>query len=299
MKKTAILCSLLLVLALVLAGCNSNSSSAGADGNAEATETTFERAQREGYISVGFANESPFAYATPDGKLTGLNVEIARLVLQRMGIEEMQGVLTEFGSLIPGLKAGRFDVITAGMYITPDRAEQVAFANPEYTIGGGLAVKAGNPYDLHSYKDIAANPEVKIAVMAGAAEFDHLTAVGVSEEQITTVPDQPSALAALQAGRVDAITMTSAALQSLMDTIDDPNIERVEDFTIAVVDGKSQQAFGSAAFRPEDNDFREAYNAELDKLKESGELLEIYQSFGFTEHELPGEVTAEEALEMW
>jgi len=296
MNKKVILFSLLLILTLILVGCNS-SSSPGED--TQTTETTLEKVQRQGYISVGFANESPFAYATPEGKLTGLNVEIARLILQRMGIEEMQGVLTEFGSLIPGLDAGRFDVITAGMYITPDRAKQVAFANPEYTIGGGLAVKAGNPHDLHSYKDIAENPDVKIAVMAGAAEFDHLIAVGASEEQITTVPDQPSALAALQANRVDAITMTSAALQSLLDTVNDPKIERVEDFTIAVVNGKSQQAFGSAAFRPEDNDFREAYNSELGKLKESGELLEIYKSFGFTEHELPGDVTAEEALEMW
>lgn len=297
MRKKIFLFSLLLVLSLVLVGCNSSSSTPGADGKTD--ETTYERVQREGYISVGFANESPFAYATPEGKLTGLNVEIARLVLQRMGIEEMQGVLTEFGSLIPGLDAGRFDIITAGMYITPERAKQVAFANPEYTIGGGLAVKAGNPYDLHSYDDIAANSNVKIAVMAGAAEFDHLLAVGVSENQITTVPDQPSALAALQAGRVDAITMTSAALNSLFNTINDSKVERVEDFKIAVVDGKSQQAFGSAAFRPEDNDFREAYNSELDKLKESGELLEIFKTFGFTEHELPGDVTAEEALEMW
>jgi hypothetical protein len=78
-----------------------------------------------------------------------------------------------------------------------------------------------------------------------------------------------------------------------------PSIERVEDFEIAVVDGKSQQAFGSAAFRHEDTYLIEAYNRELDKLKESGRLLEIFQEFGFTEHELPGNVTAAEALEMW
>ena len=114
-----------------------------------------------------------------------------------------------------------------------------------------------------------------------------------------SVPDQPSALAALQADRIDAITMTSAALQSLLTTKKDPNIERVEDFIIAEVNGKRQQAFGSAAFRHEDNDFREAYNRELEKLKESGRLLEIFEQFGFTKHELPGDVTAEQAIEMW
>ncbi len=296
-KRLAILVLLVLVsLVFTLAGCSSG------QGDVDAIpeeETTLERVQREGYIEVGFANEAPFAYATPEGKLTGLNVEIAREILHNLGVTEINGVLTEFGSLIPGLKAKRFDIITAGMYLTPDRAKEVTFANPEYTIGGGLAVQAGNPYNLHSYYDIAENPEVKVAVMAGAAEYDHLLAVGVSEAQIITVPDQPAALAELQAGRADAITMTSAALNSLLATIADPDIERVEDFEIAVVDGKSQQAFGSAAFRHEDTDFVEAYNRELEKLKESGRLLEIFQEFGFTEHELPGDVTAAEALEMW
>ena len=309
MRKKLALISLLLIisLAFTLAGCGDNAEEApdvsdidlDEEEAEEVEETTLERVLQQGYVEVGFANEAPFAYATQAGELTGLNVEIARAVLNRLGIEEMQGVLTEFGSLIPGLQAGRFDIITAGMYITPERAAEVSFANPEYTIGGGLAVRAGNPHNLHSYYDIADNPEVKIAVMAGAAEFDHLLEVGASEDQIVTVPDQPAALSELQAERVDAITMTSAALQSLFEEIDDPDIERVEDFEIAEVDGKRQQAFGSAAFRDADDDFREAYNSELENLKESGELLEIFRQFGFTEHELPGDVTAEEAVEMW
>ena len=84
-------------------------------------ETTLEKARQQGYIRVGFANEAPFGYATPDGKLTGEAPEVAKAVLTRMGIAEVDGVLTEFGSLIPGLKAGRFDIIAAGMFITPKR----------------------------------------------------------------------------------------------------------------------------------------------------------------------------------
>src|SRR5262252_5463280 len=67
-------------------------------------ETTLERAKKQGYIRVGFANEAPFAYATPDGKLTGEAPEIAKVIFKRLGINEVDGVLTEFGSLIPGVK---------------------------------------------------------------------------------------------------------------------------------------------------------------------------------------------------
>lgn len=255
-------------------------------------ETTLERAQRTGEVFVGFANETPYAYATPDGKLTGEAVEVARAVLARLGIHQMHGVLTEFGSLIPGLMAGRFDIITAGMFITPQRCQQVAFANPEYSIGGALAVRAGNPLNLHSYEDIANNPQARVAVMAGAVEYNYLKDSGVSDSQIVIVPDQPSAVAALQAGRVDSITMTGPALQAVLDAAGDPNLERVMDFVDTVIDGRSTRGYGAAAFRKEDADFVEAFNRELEALKESGELLEILRPFGFTEQELPGDMTA-------
>src|SRR3546814_6542903 len=78
-----------------------------------AAQSTLERAREDGYISVGFANESPFGYATTSGELTGEAPAIAKIILERMSMPESDGVLTEFGSLIPGLRAGRFDIIAA------------------------------------------------------------------------------------------------------------------------------------------------------------------------------------------
>lgn len=292
--------ALSLTLALTLAGCGAQSqSSAGSQtqANDETTanqENTLEKAKKQGFITVGFANEKPYAYATPDGKLTGEAVEVARVILKNMGINEMNGVLTEFGSLIPGLKAKRFDIITAGMFVNPERSKEVAFANPEYSIGEAIAVEKGNPHSLHSYKDIAANKEMKIAVMVGAIEVEYLTKMNVSKDQIVTVPDQPSAISALQAGRVQAVTMTGPSLQAMLDSAKDDKLERVMDFQQPEIDGKSIRGYGAAAFRKEDTAFREAFNQELDKLKKSGQLLDILKPFGFTEQELPGDMTAEQ-----
>lgn len=276
----------LLIAAFVglLAGCSSE----------KASESSFAKAKKQGYVTVGFANEKPYAYQTPDGKITGEAVEVARAVLKRLGINEMRGVLTEFGSLIPGLKAKRFDLITAGMYITPERAKEVSFANPEYSIGEALAVSKGNPENLHSYKDVAANPKIRVAVMTGAIEADYMLKSGVAKDQIVYVPDQPSAMAALKSNRVHAITMTGPSLQAMMETAKDPSIERVMNFEQPVINGKSIRGYGATAFRIEDKDFREAFNRELKALKDSGELLKILQTFGFTEQELPGDITAEE-----
>lgn len=280
---------LILVLTVSLAACGSSSTASD-----EKETSTLERLKADGKVVVGFANEVPYAYQTPDGQLTGEAVEVARAIFKEMGIDEMEGVLTEFGSLIPGLKAKRFDVITAGMYITPERAKEVDFANPEYSIGEAIAVLKGNPLNIKSYEDIKNNKDVKIAVMSGAIQYDYLLKSGVPEAQIEIVPDNPSAIAALKSGRVNVIGMTGPSLQAVLDSANDESLERVADFEQPVIDGKNVRGYGATVFRQDDGEFREAFNKELEKLKESGELLKILEQFGFTEQELPGEFTAEQ-----
>ena len=279
--------ALIALLAAFAAGCGALDVG-GSGGSA------LQKAKEEGVIKVGFANEKPYAYRTEDGKVTGEAVEIARHAFKQMGIERIEPVLTDFGQLIPGLKAKRFDAITAGMYITPERCKEVAFANPEYKIGQAVAVKKGNPKDLHSYEDIADNSDVTVAVMQGAIEKQYLKQVGVKESQIKTVQDQPAALAMLKTGRVDAVTMNEPALREVMAAEGDEGIETVKDFRQPVIDGKSVRGFGAAAFRPEDREMMEAYNKELKKMEESGKLLEIIKEFNFAEENLPGGKTAEE-----
>ncbi|MCO7124258.1 ectoine/hydroxyectoine ABC transporter substrate-binding protein EhuB [Sporolactobacillus shoreicorticis] len=292
MKKW-VMTVMIALLVFGLVGCGNSGSESS---NSGSKMTTFEKAKKSGHITVGFANEKPYAYATTDGKLEGEAVEVARVILKRLGIKEMDGVLTQFGSLIPGLKANRFDMITAGMYITPERAKEVDFANPDYSIGEAIAVKKGNPKNIKSYDDIKKNKNVTIGVMGGAAESKYLEESGVSKKQIKVYSDNPSALSALQAGRVDVITMTGPSLKSVLDTSKAKNVEKVEDFVQPTIDGKSIRSYGATVFRKSDDDFRKAFNEELEKMKKNGELLEILKKYGFTEDELPGDATVEELI---
>ena len=143
-------------------------------------QSTLERAKADGYIRVGFANEAPFGFATPDGKLTGEAPEVAKAVLAKMGIAQVDGVLTEFGSLIPGLKAGRFDIIAAGMFINPKRCAEINFSEPSYGIGQAMLVKEGNPKAIKDYSSFKDNADLKLAVMAGAVEGGYAKDAGVA-----------------------------------------------------------------------------------------------------------------------
>jgi len=252
-------------------------------------QTTLERARSQGFIRVGFANEAPFAYATSVGELTGESPEIAKVIFERIGIPEVVGVLPEWAGLIPGLNAGRFDVIAAGMFITPERCKQVAFSKPTYRLGQAFLVQAGNPKNLHSYEDVAKNPDVKLGVMAGAVEAGYARDAGIREEQIVVLPDQGSMLAAVKSGRVDACALTALSIQDMAER-GGPEVEKARPFTTP----EGVVGYGAYAFRKEDKDLLEAFNMELTKFIGTKEHLDLVRPFGWTEAELPGEVNVEE-----
>ena len=81
-------------------------------------------------ITVGIAGEVPYSYLDDEGNPTGATVALAERIFGDMGYE-VEAELVDWDNLIPGLNAERFDAISAGMSITPERCEEAAFAEPE------------------------------------------------------------------------------------------------------------------------------------------------------------------------
>lgn len=255
---------------------------------------TLARIRETGVARVGYANEAPYGYLdSRTGRITGEAPEIARVILQRLGAKRIESVVAEFGSLIPGLKARRFDVIAAGMYITPERAKEIDFSNPSYAIGEAFLVRRGNPLDLHSFEDVARHEQARIGVMGGSVEHGYAQAVGIPRARIVVFPDYPSALAGLTTSRVDAIAATELTAGDLLRKADNPAVERAEPFTNPVIDGRSIVGYGAFGFRKSDDRLRAAFNRQLAEFLGTPEHLELVRPFGFSESTLPGDITAD------
>jgi len=290
------------VLALslgLMAACNDSGSDdqaakqPAASNPPPAAQSTLEAAKAAGKIRIGYANEAPYAYMdSGKNEITGEAVEIARVVLKRMGINEVEGVLTEFGSLIPGLQAKRFDIIAAGMYVTPERCQQVAFSNPTYGVGQAFLVQKGNPKSLHSYEDIAKKDDAKLGVVVGAIEGEYASKMDIPVDRVVVFPDVVSALSGIQAGRADAYAATAMTINDLMKKTAAGDLEKADPFTDPLIDGKSVRGYGAFAFRKDDQAFVDAFNAELAKFIGTEEHAKVVEPFGFTKAELPGDVTA-------
>ena len=255
-------------------------------------ETTLEKAKSNGYIRVGFPNQVPYAYATMKGKLTGADTELARMVFKSMGIKEMDGVLTEFASLIPGLKAGRFDGVLA-MFVNPKRCKEIAFAEPIYGIGQGLVVKKGNPKKIMSYDDLISRNDLKFAIMSGAVQGIYAKKLNIPKARVMGFPDGPSAVAAVGSGRADAFGISSLSAGRLVEAAgSSAGVELVAGFKDPVIDGKPARGYGAFGFRLADKSLLADFNKHLKKILGSPKHLATIKEFGFGKYNLPDQTTS-------
>ncbi|HLR41425.1 MAG TPA: ectoine/hydroxyectoine ABC transporter substrate-binding protein EhuB [Virgibacillus sp.] len=275
--KRLLLASILSISFIMLAACGSD----GASGDSDGDSSLLEELQEKGTVKVGFANEKPYGYENDDGELTGASVDTAKAVFAELGIDEVDGHLADYDQLVPGLNANKFDAITSGMAITPERCESAAFAEPDMKYGEGLIVKKGNPLDLHSYEDIADNPDASVAIMSGATEIDFVQSEGVDEGQIETVSDIPATFSAVESGRADATTGTEMTIKMALESAGEENLEFVEDFEQPPINGVP--SYGAVAFHPDNEELLEAFNEKLAELKEDGTIAEILEKNGFSE----------------
>lgn len=276
-----------------LAGTPVSVGAADAASDPQGAADSLQRAIQAGKIRIGYANEAPFAYMdSRAGRLTGEAPEIARVVLGRLGIDEVEGVLTEFGALIPGLQAGRFDIIAAGMYVLPERCRQIAFSNPTYGVGDGFLQRTDNPISLRSYADVAADPAARVGVVVGAVQNDYAARAGVPASQVVVFPDVVSAVEGVVAGRADVYAATALTLNYVLTKVPDWQIDKVAKFVQPTENGEPVRGYGAFGFRQGDAALREAFDRGLAPFIGTPEHRRLIEPFGFTERELPGDVTA-------
>lgn len=252
-------------------------------------ETALERAKGRGVLRIGFSNAIPNAYTDADGKVTGHDVELAKAIAERLGIKQVDGILTQWSSLIPALKADRIDM-TMGMYITPKRCEEVAYSEPFYRMGESFLVKEGNPKKIKDFFNFTKDKGLKLALVEGAADVAIAKEVGIDQSQLLILRDNTSLLAAVQSGRADAGALTAIQLFAMAKKV--TGVEATPPFF--EVAGKSVAGYGAFGFRKEDKDLLEAFNSQLKTFIGSPEYLAMAAPFGYTKDTLPGDKTAAE-----
>lgn len=274
-----------LLLAGTFAACSSTTPSEPGGSSEPANVSTLERGMADGYLRVGIANEPPYTEVNADGSVHGAEPDILRAVLKTMGIDEIQGVVTPYDAMIPGLNADRWDVIAAGLFMKQSRCDAVAYSEPIIVSTESFGVAVGNPKNITTIQDILDQGDLKIAVLTGAFEEGILKSAGVPDGQMVPVKDSRSGMEAVTANRADAFLLPTLSLRSLVEQ--DSSIEVTDPISDAPRTGSG------AAFRTTDTELLDAYNEALAEFKKTDEFASILDEWGFDPDVVEG-VTAEE-----
>lgn len=241
-------------------------------GNVSA-QNRMEDIKESGNLSVAMAVEPPFANFD-GGKLSGAGPEVLMAAMKKLGIENFEASITDWGAMIPGLQARRYDVIATGLFMREERCNAILFSQPDLCSTWGFAVKEGNPKGLKSMEDLV-SADAMLGACGGCAAEKKALETGLPRDNILNVTDPLGGMKMLEAGRIDALVYSDV---SLYDALKKSGSEGVE--IVAPLTGGAINCAG-VGFHPEDRELRDAYDKALAELKASGEFAAIVEPYNF------------------
>lgn len=239
-------------------------------------DESLDKLKAQGFARIAIANEPPFTAVKADGTVSGAAPDVARAVFKKLGVNDVVASISEYGAMIPGLQAGRHDVVTAGLFMKPERCNAVAYSEPVLCDAEAFLVTKGNPKGFKSYADIAKDGKATIGAPGGGTEERLALEAGVPRDRVIVVPDGQSGLKMLQDGRIDTYSLPVLSINDLVKKANDPNLE-----VIAPVQGAPVYCDG-AAFRKNDTALRDEFDKVLAEMKKSGEFAKIVEPYGFS-----------------
>ncbi len=234
--------------------------------SAKGSDDLLKTIQKRGTIIVGLEGDwAPWSYVDENDELTGYDVEIAKAIADKLGVE-IQIVPGEWDGLFAGMDAGRYDMVVNGVEVTEERADKYDFSTPYAYIRTALIVKGDND-SIKTFEDLKGKKTANsiASTYMNLAESYGATCYGVStlDETLTMV---------LQ-GRVDATLNAIVSFTDYMAQHPDSNLK-----VVATTEEASNVAIPMRK-GDETASLREAVNKAIDELREDGTLSELSTRF--------------------
>lgn len=154
----------------------------------------------------------PFNFVGPAGKVEGFDIDIGEALCKRLARRCEWGVLPWDG-LIPGLQAGKFDVLMSSMTITTERRRQVLFTKPYYLSYGMMIADKGSglAFTVESLKGRA------VGVQAATTHEAWLRDKFGDAIELHPYPSSDDMFLDFQNGRLDAVFAEAPAMVPWME----------------------------------------------------------------------------------
>lgn len=154
------------------------------------------------------ADFPPYEFVGDDGAYTGIDVEIAGKIAEKLGME-LKVENMEFGGIISAVSTGKYDMGMSGFTVTEERKQSVNFTEPYATAVQVVIVKEDSP--IKTVDDLyVAGASYKIGTQlstTGALYIDGDIADGKMTCTMEEYKAGADAVAALNAGKIDCVVI--------------------------------------------------------------------------------------------
>ena len=253
------------LLAALIAGCGA-SSDAGAPASGPKSGNLLATARERGVIRVANTQANP-PWNFVDGAkgLAGYDVDVARELAKRLKIADVQFVPGTFENFIPGVEAGRFDIVISGQTITEERKREVDFSMPYQLNGVGILVAEGNT-EITGPDDLA---DKTIAVTAGTTNEEQVRE-DYPKAKVKVYKNATLALSDVAQGRADACVVSRFQGTYLAEKNDLP---------IKAVGGVVDAEINAMTFRKGQDELKTAVDQALTAMIKDGTLTRTSQKW--------------------
>lgn len=199
------------------------------------------------------------------GELTGFEVEVAKEVASRMGVEAEFQISDSWDPVMAGLDAGRWDIVICGVNPKPERQEKYA-CSIAYAENPFCLVVNGDNTEITSFEDL----EGKLCANSPSSVAGQIA----TEYGATTADtDLTGAMEMLNTGRADAHINNVAAVDEYMQSRPDVNVKIVA--TYEPKEGEEYMIQSSAMCRKEDQDLCNKVSEILQEMIDDGTLYDL------------------------
>ena len=228
---------------------------------------SLQRVLDAGKLTIGAeGNWIPYVYNEDGtGELTGFEVEVAKEVAARMGVEAEFQISDSWDPVLAGLDAARYDIVICGVNPNPERQEKYA-CSIAYAENPFCLVVNGDNTEITSFDDLDGKLCINSPSSAAgqiAQRYGATTADG----------DLTAAMEQLNTGRADAHVNNVAAVDAYMAERPDVNVKIAATYE---PDEENRYEIESAAMlRKEDQELCDKVSEILQSMIDDGTLYDL------------------------
>ena len=165
--------------------------------------STLDQIQKKGELVVGTTGDMPpLNMTTKDGKIIGLEPDIAKLIADGMGVK-LRFEKMPFSKLLKALENGKVDIILSEMTITSKRNLKVAFVGPYFISGKSVLAKEEKINSIKNISDLN-NSETTVTALKGSTS-QLLVENKLPNAKLITAANYDEAVKKVINGKVDAL----------------------------------------------------------------------------------------------